>query len=132
MKTTLMALLGSFLLVTAATAAPPAPAQAPLQAPGKSAAQAPTQAPTQAPMKGQANAGYAAPNMAYNSGGYRTYSYQPSAGYRSYSYQPTPPRPYTPELVPQGFLNYPNYQRPVTGAGFNPAGYKSTGMWMMP
>jgi hypothetical protein len=131
MKATLMALLGSFLLVTASTAAPPAPAQAPMQAPGKSAAQAPLQAPTQAPMKGQANAGYATPNMAYN-GGYRTYSYQPSAGYRSYSYQPAAGRPISSADVPAGFYNYPNYQRPVTGAGFNPAGYKSTGMWMMP
>jgi hypothetical protein len=126
MKTTLIALCGSFLIVTAGIAAPPAP----MQAPGKSVAQAPMQAPTQAPAKGQANAAYAAPNMAWR-GGYRTYSYQPSGAYRSYSYQPAA-RPYTPELVPQGFLNYPNYRRPVTGAGFNPAGYKSTGMWMMP
>jgi len=113
MKTTLMAIAGTFLLVTAATAAPPLPVQAPTQSPAPSkSAMAPAQVPVQAPAKSQANAAYAAPNMAY-SGGYRTYSYQPSDGYRGYSYQPSS-------------------RRPVTGAGFNPAGYKSAGMWRMP
>jgi hypothetical protein len=118
--------LGAVLLVPAvALAAPPAPVQAPTQAPAK-AVQAPAaQAPVQAPAKG---ATAMAPNY-----GYRTYSYEPAyqpgyqSAYRSYSYAPT-----APAVVNYGVGNPRSAFRPVPAVGFNAAGFKATGQPPVP
>jgi hypothetical protein len=72
-----LALAVVICLPLTAFAAPPGPAQAPMQAPKAAPApmQAPkaAQAPTQAPMK-----------TAQAAGGYRTYSYEPAAAGYSY------------------------------------------------
>ena len=93
--------LAVLFLPVAGFAAPPA--QAPAQAPNK-AVQAPTQAPVQAPNK-TAQAGDP-------SGGYRTYSYMPSAAPANY-----------------GYYNNRSNRYPGMFSGFQPADYKVRGQF---
>ena len=104
MKTLLT--FGVLLLLPAlAFAAPPAPVQGPLQAPGKAVqAPAPAQAPMQAPAKTTA--------MAPAAGGYRTYSYQPGMAPMNNGY---------------GNRYSPAYRTGPAAAGFYRADHKSVG-----
>ena len=124
MKSSLGLTVASLLLFTGALqAAPPAPAQSPVQA--TKPVQAPTQSPAQASKPAQAptqakptQAPTQAPKTAQADSGYRTYSYQPG-------YQPT----YQPSYRYSNSIYQGSYvPRPLSG--FYRAGYKSSpGLW---